>query len=767
MEFKEKVCKYIIDKPKQAFGLFVLLNLLILPGLVMVKTDFTYQAWYNQKDPQVQTFNRFEDTFGNDDNLFVLLKDPNGIVQAKNLQAIADLTDLLWETREIIRVDSLTNNQYIDVVDDDLLIEALVDETQIDQVDLKDLNRKIDREPMLEGYFISKDRKSSLVQAFVRPATDTIPDHSAITQDVRGTLDKFKKKYPHLEVHLTGPVTVVDDFTQATLNDMMLLIPLLYLAFSILLYYKYRSPLTIGLIFYNISASTALMLGLAGFADLKINSLTSACPTILMTIALSDAVHIFSSFFVGLKNNFTIESSLFYSLKKNFYPTLLTSFTTALGFASFGTAKIMPVSDLGLMVAGGVVFAWLVTYFALAPLILFTKKRFEKFQTGHTESLEVEKEIPATPEAIKNSLLIRKYRFPILGVTAILALASFVYIPKIEVNMDPIKQFFPDHPSVIARDFVNDNYGFSSSIEISVDSGMAEGAKNPEFLKKVETYINWIENDPAFAKVTSIVPILKSLNKSLNQDQTEYYTIPKTQNLVAESLFMYTLGLPQGKDLTNLINLDNRKLHLSAQWKLTDSKSCNAKIKELEEKAKEMGLDIELTGKTLLFHELTPYIVQTFIESISLALIGITLTLIISLRSFALGILALIPNVFPLLVGGLIFYFTGYDMDTGTVIVASVCLGIAVDDSIHFLFEYQRYRESGESPLACIQKILTSTFPALSMTTVLISVGFLSFIFGSYIPNMKFGVSVAIILLIALIADFVILPAILMLKERT
>ena len=199
---------------------------------------------------------------------------------------------------------------------------------------------------------------------------------------------------------------------------------------------------------------------------------------------------------------------------------------------------------------------------------------------------------------------------------------------------------------------------------------------------------------------------------------------------------------------------------------LTDSKTSNLYFDRIQKEADKLGLDILITGKTPLFHALTPYIVKTFNDSFISALIFITIILIIALRSFSLGLLTLIPNVFPLILGAGVFYFTGYDVDMGTVLVASVCLGIAVDDSIHFLFEFKNYKEIGFDSKSAIEKIITTTFPALFMTTILICLGFGAFIFGSYVPNVKFGVSVACILMFALLADFIILPGILLLRKK-
>ena len=763
-KIKNNFVNWIIKKPKSALLLFFVLNVIFAPGLLKVKTDFTYKSWYSNKDPKVLEFQEFEKTFGNDDMAIVIVHDEKGILQRKNLKLVEQMSEKLWNVNEVLRVDNLNNFIHMESAGEDLLISPLVEEGDSDYVDITELKRKIKMEPVLENFLISKDRKTTIIQVKIIPETSgKIPDHARISHDVREVMKPFIKANPDLIFHLTGSVVVVDDFTQATIDDLILLVPLLYLIFIVIMFYRYKSITGMILIFSNISFSISLMLGACGYLGYKINTLTAAAPTILMTIALSDAVHVFSAFFQGVKNKFNVISSLRYSLKKNFYPTFLTTITTSVGFLSFFDAKVEPVAELGIIVGIGVIFAWLVTYLGFGPGILLLRKYFKPEGETLSESTSIEKDLKVTP--FSNSLgdLIFKYRYIITSFTVALGVFGIFYISKLTVNMDPIEQFKPDHHSVVASKFLEKQMDFSSGFELEIDSGVTDGAKNPEFLQNVESFLLWLKSDERITKSVSLNYILKSINKALNNNSEEFYFLPKTKEQVGEEILLYQMGLPQGKDINNLLSLDNRKIRVTLQSNVTDSKTSNELFKYIEAEAKNREIRLLITGKTPLFHDLTPYIVQTFFESFTLAFIGITIILIVSLRSFGLGFLALIPNLFPLLLGGGLFYFSGYDIDMGTVLVASVCLGISVDDSIHFLFEYKKYREMSLSVLDTVKKLITTTFPALFMTTLLICAGFGAFIFGNYVPNVKFGVSVAGILVIALIADFVILPSILLL----
>ena len=766
-KYRDQFVHFIISSPKKVLLIFGLMLALCTPGLLYVKANFTYKSWYSDKDPNVIDFLNFEKKFGNDDNAVIVIHDRAQTTLSKEFALmVKNLTAEIWQVEEILRVDSLNNFIYSEGVGEEIAIGPMIEDEQIEAgiFDQNEISRKISHEKILTDYLISHDFKTQLVIARVVPEVVKIPNHSKITNDIKKILENYKQKYPQYDFHLTGSVVVVDDFTVATLDDLAFLVPLLYLIFIVILYLKYRSVMAIVLVFSTISLSIWMMMGFCGYLGLEINTLTGAAPNILMTVAISDAIHIFSAFFESRFKGFKFLDGAKYSLVKNFYPTILTSVTTAVGFLSFYGALVEPVAHLGVMVGIGVIFAWLVTYFFLAPALVWGKKYFPEIE-GVVE-VKDKKDIVVSQNCISATNKIDQYKYLIVGITVLLFVWGAYYGSKLIVNMDPVEQFSKHHPSVISSKTISKEMGYSSNFEIRIDSKMAEGAKDPKFLNQVEGFNQWLLSHSEISKVVSLNYILKSLNQALNENNPDFYKIPETKEQVAESLMLYQMGLPEGRDINNLISLDNRYLRATVNWNITDSKTSNEYFAKINQEAKRRDLDILITGKNPLFHELTPYIVQTFNESFISAFIFITIILIISLRSFSLGLLTLIPNIFPLVLGAGLFYFSGYDVDMGTVLVASVCLGIAVDDSIHFLFEYKNYGDLGFDTRSAIEKIMATTYPALLMTTLLICLGFGSFILGNYVPNVKFGVSVAIILFIALIADFIILPAILLIHKN-
>ena len=312
----------------------------------------------------------------------------------------------------------------------------------------------------------------------------------------------------------------------------------------------------------------------------------------------------------------------------------------------------------------------------------------------------------------------------------------------------------------MAYEKIEEKLGFVGSLEIMIKASPGESAKDPVFLKKVELLEDWLESRPYVESTLSINNYLKQINQTFNGGDKHFYTIPPSSEHVAQELLFYSMGLPPEQPIENRINSQRDAVRVTAKWKLKDSLSSNDKIALIKKKIKELGLNGEVTGKTPLFHDLTPYIVEAFTHSFSIAVVTITLALWLIFQSLRLSVFAMIPSLLPLAIGAGLYAVSGNQVDMGTVLVASVCLGIAVDDSVHFLFAY-RNLIAGRSLRDTLAEIIENVYPSLFNTTLLLALGFSVLMLGDYVPNAKFGASVSVVLVIALLSDFLVLPAIL------
>ena len=751
---KKQFIGFLEAKPKLAFILAWILLLALMPGLSFLKEDYSFNVWFAKGDPNLERFEKFEKRFGNDDLISFAVYSEKGFLNFEALKLIDDLTDEMWQVTDVTRVDSITNTFMMSVEGDEFDVAPLVQKSDLEKQEnhfLADLRKKITGNKLLENYLISEDHKMTLVLGKVKPSYIKVVDNEVLVEEARNLAQKYQK--PGFEIHVVGTVPLTHAFKEITNRDIRILIPLVYFIFSILLFFIYRSFSGVFIPYVIIIFSVLMMVGTAGYFGDSINSLSIACPNILLTVAIADAIHLLTVYFIARRKGFTHPKALHYSLDKNFYPTLLTSLTTSVGFFSFAGAKIQPVEMLGVAVGIGVLYAWLNTYL-LIPFLL------NKFAPKEVEQEEIS-DLKVSDRTYKFvDFLLSKKRLILLTMIGICAL-TFKYFKTLEIDLNPLSQFPNDYSLVTANERINQHFKTVKSFEIMIDTPVGVSAKDPHFLKKLETFQNWLDTRPYMSNTVSIIDILKDLNQKFNQDDKRFYRLPETREGVAQQLLFYSLGLPPGKDINDRLSLKDDAVRITGFWTFDRSKPSRAAIKVIDAKMQELGLQGFVTGKVPLFHELTPYVVETFVKSFKIAFIAITLILILTLASFKIGLLALIPNLFPLLCGGAIYAAAGEHVDIASVLVASVCLGIAVDDSIHFLFEYSKNLKKNINFRENMALIFTTTIPSLVNTTVTIALGFGSFVLADYHPNAKFGVMVAVILVIALLADIFVLPAIL------
>lgn len=764
---RDRIIASILNHPKGYLFASFLSLLILIPGLGMIGQDYTYRAWYSPKDPLLVRYDKFERRFGNDDSAIFILYSEEGLYHPEAIQLIYTLTEKLWLAPYVARVDSLTNYDYIEIRgEDEIDIAPMLSEDELanlDQATVDKIRSRVQGDDLIEDVVISADGKLAIIKGQLHPSFDVTPDNQVIVDYLRTVAKEYQsEKYT---IHVAGTAILTNYYKEIANSDTAILLPLLYLIFTFILIYLFRTKTGVLLPYLIISVSIAMMMGTAGYLGEKLNSLSSAAPNILMTVAIADAIHLLTVFYLSLRSGMSRLDSLRYSMEKNFYPTLLTSLTTSVGFLSFAQAKITAVAMMGLEVAIGVMYAWFLTYFMIAPIMRLIPDKTQVIAEEEIEE-EVEQTQILDPKFQRRVGLLDKYKYAIVGITLLITGFGVYYFQFLEVNMDPYGQFKEHHELNIINRLVNKHLGPMSAVEIMIDSGEENGAKDPAFLKKVEGFQNWLIKQDYIHKANSIVDIVKELNQKLNANNKEYYRIPDTSDEVGQELFFYTLGLPPGRELNNRISLNNQYIRVSATWRITRSTEANEKIEMINSKIKEFGLDGVITGKMPLFHDLTPYIVSTFLKSFLIALVSIVLIMVLVLQSIKLGLLALLPNLFPLIVGSALYSLLHIEVDIASVLIASVTFGIAVDDSIHFLFEYKKFKAKGMDIMTNLATIMKTTYPSLFNTTLLIAIGFGSFAIAEYIPNAKFGISVAFILSVALVADFFVLPAILLITEK-
>ncbi len=752
----EEVVRFIEKKSKISLILGLLCFFSLVPFLVKTKTDFSYTGFFYDDDPMIKDFNNFQKKFGNDDSVVIAINSPSGIFDQDSIKLLQEMTRKMWLLPEVIRVDSLTNYNWVHAEGDDIIVEPLIpEEESFNPSFLKERKEIALGHEILPDYLISRDGKTAMLFARLKPGLKKAPDFKKTIDETKKLL-KNSKRTDH-RLYLTGGPAITYGFEEATKIDLSKMLPLVFIATIIFLYLTLKTVWGILLSFLVIGLTVGSTFSVGALLGLPITSGTAAVPQILIGIGIADSVHILAVFYRAIYDGQEKIKAAKYSLLKNFVPTVLTTISTAIGFFSFSNVNIKSISGMGTLAGIGVLFAWAYTYFVLGGLIFLLPVPAKKWTEDKKNRLN--QLIDRYMVFLEKKRLIFIYSF-----IALSFLGIFLSL-KNTVNSDPYLYFKKGYWVREAQDFITKKVGGARGLEIMIRTGKPEGIKEPAFLKKVEKFQNWIQERPYVTRALSIIDVLKSTHRSLHGGNQKEYRLVEDKKAIAQELFLYTMSLPQGMDLNDRMTINKESMRITALWTLSKSSMVVEAVKEIENKARSMGLDITTTGKNKLYQFLNGYVVRSFVQSISVALICISLLLFLYFRSLKIGVLALMTNTIPLILGGAVLYITGRPMDVGTVIVASVCLGIAVDDTIHILSNYKRLKEQGQTSFESVRSIFIYTSPALMMTTLVLVVSFGTLAFGTFIPNVYFGVMTSIILSTALILDLTFLPAILIPKR--
>ena len=712
--------------------------LLLAPGLFLIKKDFTYKIWHQSGDPLLASFNEFQNRFGNDDSLIIGVTSPQGLFRPEVFRTIKKLSETFWEYKDVARVDTLLNWQFIDSDQDQLAIESLPQD--LEQIDYEKVASTFQEDSRAKGNIISKDLKMTLITITAKTDANRKLDYTRLSQQVTRELEKYQGT--SIQFTRVGNVTFTDMFEEITFKDLLTLFPMLLIIFAGMLFFMFGNMWSVYFSFVVAGLTILMTLGISGYLGQAFNLVSSATPTILLTVAMADAIHLMTLFFRDKDRQSDTEKASLFSLQKNLGPTLLTSLTTSVGFLSFSNSKILPISILGIQVAIGVAIAWAVSFLLFPVFIHFFPPKQHKLLNS--------KKI--NPRRFVQVIYQAKY--PIVIGAFFLAWLGFSYTKKLEVNMNAREQFSQQHILNKNIDYIENFFGPSETLELMVQ---AKNLKSPQSLERVESLERWFLSKNYVNKIESALTVLRELNYRFHGSDQTYKSIPTDQALIAQLFFTYDMFTPSNLNLSNMMTQDYTSMRLTIFWDKYSSSAVLSEIESIKQKAKDLQLDLKVTGKAPIFHNLTPYVVDTFLKSFLIAFIAITLVLMIVLKSIRLGILSLIPNLLPLFLGGMVVYLTRLNFDIGIVMVGAVALGIAVDDSIHFLFNFKR-NFKGDITKA-LQDTITHTFPSLFFTTLILVIGFGSFAIADYIPNALFGSITAMILIIALSADFIVLPA--------
>ncbi len=743
--------------------LFMLVSLLIVGAFAsggrFINFAADYEVWFSPDNPQLQDFITLQNTYDKSDNVLILLAPKQGDVFSRStLASVEWLTKQAWQVPYSTRVDSLTNFQHTYANGDDLVVGDLVRRADsLTDDDLQSIRSIALAEPLLLHRMVSEDAAVTAVAVTINLPKNAPEGSPTVTAYARDLIAQLNQRDPNLETHLTGLVVMDNAFMEASQQDMGTLTLAMFALILFGLLVLLRSVTgTISILVVIVLAILATM-GFSGWRGVLLTPVSAGAPTIVMTIVVANAVHLLVTMIQEMRAGFSKREALTESLRVNIQPIFLATLTTVVGFMSMRFSDIPPFHHLGDMVAVGVSVAFILSVALLPGLLMLLPMRVKVVSDHRNRHL-----------AGMSRFVIRR-RGQILWAFSGLTLILVSCIPLSQIN-DRIWEYFDTSVAFrVDTDYASDHLTGPYYLEYSLSSGEPGGVNTPAFLKTINTFQQWLNEQPEVVHVNTLSDTMKRLNKNLHADDADWYRLPQDQELAAQYLLLYEMSLPYGLDLNNQVNLDKSATRVVVSLHNLSSTEMIAFAQRAQTWLNKQAASIEITASSpmYMFSHISKRTVKQMTTGVGFALVLISLILMVALRSVRVGLLSLIPNLAPPAmafgVWGLLVGEVGFALAVGI----GMTIGIIVDDTVHFLSKYLRARrEQGLSAEQAVEYAFSNVGVALVITTVVLVGGFSVLMLSTFKLNNELGSITALTISIALLLDLFLLPALLMKFDR-
>ena len=762
---RERFADRFAERVLSARWAVILIALLLVgaagSGIARLEFSANYRIFFDDDNPQLLALEALENTYGKNENLvFLIVPDDGNATSESALAAAVWLTDKAWRTPYSRRVDSLANFQYTTADGDDLYVRDLVDPQELNRAETRSRVRAVaSSDPRVAGSMIARNADVSVVNVTVELPEDGLLEAVAeVAEFGRTVAAEAEERFPGMDFRLVGTAMVNQTFLEASIESQMIFLPVSLLLMALVLGVLTRGwagvAATGAVIVFSILAS----MGLGIWVGFPFSPPVSPAPTIVLMIVVANCVHLLVSLQQSLRAGASKHDAIVESIGVNLNPVFLASVTTALGFLSMNFSEVPPYRHLGNFVAFGIVASFIlsVTFMPALLSLLPVRAPRDRRLRGPTMALLAE--------------FVLRYRRPLLWGWAAIVLVTAAGIPRNELN-DVLAHFFDK--SVEFRqdtDFMDERLSGNTLLEYSLQAPVEGGVTDPRFLADVSNFAEWYRKQPPVRHVSVVTDTFRQLNKSMNGDDPEAYRIPESRQLAAQYLLLYELSLPEGLNLNNQIDRSRSATRMTVSAKTLSSKELlelNARAQAwLKENAPNVA-GVNSTGPSALFAYIGQRNIRAMVVGTLLVLLAISAILLVALRSLRLGLVSIVPNLVPAVLGLGVWGLTVGQVGLSLSVVVAMTVGIVVDDTVHFLSKYRRARlEYGHGPEEAVRYAFDTAGRAVFTTTVVLVAGFLILVFSPFVPTAQVGILTATIIAFALIADLTLLPALLTAVDR-
>jgi predicted RND superfamily exporter protein len=797
------------NRLKTLFAILALITALA-SNLPNITFDTSTEGFLYEDDPQILAYNDFRNQFGRDEKIIIALKisdKTTDIFERSFLKTLFSLHKEIENKAPYIKdVSSLKNARKTTGNEEELIVEDLFeegipkDDEQLDQIKQFTLSN-----PIYENLYLSEDAtfttimittqtytsigiktetESEMLESGFDDAFDdsgikepafsdeqsSIKDREFInvreTNELIAVIEDILKKYQSddLQIYIAGSPIVTKNLQASLMSDMSIFILYVIIIIALLLLIMFKRISGIIMPLFIVVLTLLATIGAMSLAGVPITSMTQILPSLLLAVGVGASVHLLAIFYKKYDQIKNKKSAMAYALGHSGLAIFMTSVTTAASLASFSFSDIAPVANLGIFSALGVSFQLLLTLIFLPALIALLPIKTKQHPID---------EKPMLLDRLVHGIGVFSITYPksIVSVTMIIIVISAALASTMQFSHNPLHWFTPDNEVRINTEIIDKELKGSISIEVILDTGVENGVYEPKFLNTIEqvskTIYTYRGENYFIGKIVSIIDVIKEINKALNENKESEYRIPQDRDLIAQEFLLFENS--GSDDLEDIVDSRFSKTRLSIKAPWVDSVEYVELMDDLDvllNKAFSGTASVVITGTLPILSDTITKSIKSSIESYALAFGVIAILMIILLGSIKFGLLSMFPNLTPIMIGIALMVVLDMPLDMFTILIGAIAIGMVVDDTVHFMHNFNRYYKQTGSVDEAVLLTINSTGRAIFITTIVLSSGFFVFMFASMTNLYNFGLITGTVVLVAMLADLLLIGAMMKLIIR-
>ena len=738
---------------------FILLTAFLGYHLKDIRFDYNFENFFPSHDDETSFFYDYRDDFKSDnDFLLISIENEAGVFEPNFLKKVNDFSQKLGDVEYVENVLSITteSEQFI-FPGGSTTSKRYIDFTDFDAV--RD-SARIYKNDELINTFVSENGKAICI--FIKHEDYLSKKKSdQLVKDV----DKITKSLKLKNTRIAGRAVGQAYYINKMIFELSLFLGLSAFLIILFLYIAFKSIWGILIPQIVIVGSLIWIIGGMGLFDAPINIILTVLPSIMFVVCMSDVIHLVSKYLDALRVEKDTFTAIKVSVKEVGLATFLTSITTSIGFFSLYFVRVQPIQVFGVILGIGVLIAFVLTFLTL-PILFY-------IFPGPKHVLSAEPKNHFWKSFLeKGFVFVMKRRKSILITSGIVLIVSFVGMLQVETNnfmMDDLKE-----SEQMKQDFnfFDDNFGGIRPFELAIKvKGKDRNVWDKEIIQKLDSVETYLENEFGVTVKSSLVKILKTLNRSAHAGNADAYEIPSSNSKIRSFKRIIKVA-DKGRFVYGFIDSTEQKTRVSGTIPDLGNVLAREKTEALFAFIKKNNLDqdieFKVTGTGYLLDKNMRYLAVSLIKGLGISIILVALIIGFVYRSGRILIISIITNVLPLVVIAGYMGFTGVELKTSTSIIFTIAFGIAVDDTIHFLGKFKYELMKGKGKLYALKRSYLTTGKAMILTTLILSSGFLLLVFSSFLGTFYMGLLLCITFVVALVADLTLLPVLLLLfyKEK-